>query len=93
MAEPIPFTVTRYRCPTCTRTGSSKTRIASHMTRCWNDPANRSCKTCEHFEPASFMDEWCAIGQELPIIERSYGQATMPRLHCELWAARSGEDT
>lgn len=100
MAEPIPFTVTRYRCPSCSRTGSSKTRIADHMTRCWRDPANRGCKTCDAFMPfqpagcdGPEEPEHCLQGLALPVVERDWGETTMPMLHCELWAAaRAGQD-
>lgn len=50
MSEPIPVKVTRYRCPHCPRTGSSKARARTHMARCWYNPAARGCKTCKHFD-------------------------------------------
>lgn len=77
MTEPIPFTVTRYRCPTCPRTASSKARTREHMARCWSNPDNRGCKTCKHFEPYEAGDcdsgvlysndepEHCAVGIDL----------------------------
>ncbi|MEU3013393.1 hypothetical protein [Nocardia asteroides] len=49
MSEPIPvpFTVTRYRCPCCTRrTASRKSAIAEHIARCWHNPDVRTCRTC-----------------------------------------------
>lgn len=49
---PLAFTVTRYRCPCCPRTGSSRQRMAAHIGRCWHNPANRACKTCAHYLPA-----------------------------------------
>lgn len=48
--EPIPVQVTRYRCPSCSRTMASRSSIRKHINRCWWDPANRGCKTCLHFE-------------------------------------------
>lgn len=57
MSEPIPVKVTRYRCPTCPRTGSSKARIREHHARCWTNPEARGCKTCKHFEEAT--DDRC----------------------------------
>jgi hypothetical protein len=66
MTEPIPFTVTRYRCPTCPRTGSSKARITEHMGRCWTNPGARGCKTCKHFEPYGPENaDGCAQGVDL----------------------------
>lgn len=49
MTAPIAFKATRYRCPFCPRTGSSKARVTEHMSRCWTNPEARGCKTCEHF--------------------------------------------
>jgi len=50
---PVPFVVTRYRCPVngCGRTRSSKRAITEHIGRCWWNPAAKSCKTCEHYYP------------------------------------------
>ena len=53
MTGPIPFRVTRYRCPHCPRTGSSKALVTEHIGRCWLNPAARGCKTCVNYlEPA-----------------------------------------
>jgi hypothetical protein len=79
MPEPIPFTVTRHRCPFCPRTGSSKARATDHIARCWSNPETRGCKTCAHFEkyaggptcfpgrPCDCNDgyEQCAVGISL----------------------------
>lgn len=66
MPEPIPFTTTRYRCPHCPRTGSSKARITEHIGRCWLNPAARSCKTCKHFEPYGPENaDACEVGVDL----------------------------
>lgn len=43
--------VTRWRCPFCHRSRSSKRATAEHIARCWLNPAVRSCKTCANFEP------------------------------------------
>lgn len=64
--QPIPFTVTRYRCPTCPRTGSSKARITEHIGRCWTNPEARGCKTCKHFEPYGPENaDGCAVDVDL----------------------------
>jgi len=64
--EPTPVRVTRYRCPHCPRTGSSKTRVREHMARCWYNPAAKGCKTCKHFDN-TFEDygEDCNVGIDL----------------------------
>lgn len=48
--EPIQVQITRYRCPSCNRLCSNRSRAREHMARCWWDPANRACKTCVHFD-------------------------------------------
>lgn len=75
MSQPIPFTVTRYKCPHCTRTRSSKRVIVEHIGRCWENPEARSCKTCVHHAPATHVDtdygpvaldnEFCRRGVQL----------------------------
>jgi hypothetical protein len=66
MAEPIPVKVTRYACPSCGRTATRPSRTREHMSRCWWDPANRSCKTCVNFERwASEYGDSCAKGVDL----------------------------
>jgi len=66
MPEPIPFKVTRYRCPHCPRTASRPIRIREHMTRCWLNPAAKGCKTCKHFEPYGPENaDGCKVGVDL----------------------------
>lgn len=50
-SSPVAVRVTRYQCPPCGRTHSSKRRAVEHMGRCWQNPAARGCKTCKNFEP------------------------------------------
>lgn len=72
LLEPIPFQVTRFRCTTCPRTSSSRTRTREHMGRCWFNPANRGCMTCIHFrreEDACGCEpgcNWGNSGQSIP---------------------------
>jgi hypothetical protein len=54
--EPEAIRVTRYRCPFCARSHSSRTRAVQHITRCWRNPAAHGCKTCAHYEPAEAGD-------------------------------------
>lgn len=49
MTAPIPVRVTRYRCPHCARSHSTRTRCVQHIGRCWRNPDARGCKTCIHF--------------------------------------------
>jgi hypothetical protein len=66
VTQPIPFRVTRYRCPHCPRTGASKARVREHIGRCWTNPATRGCKTCKHFEPyGPESGDSCAVGVDL----------------------------
>ncbi len=48
--EPERIQVTRWRCPHCGRSRSSRSATVAHMARCWHNPGARSCKTCEFFE-------------------------------------------
>nr|WP_221374338.1 hypothetical protein [Actinoplanes polyasparticus] len=64
--------VTRYGCPCCPRTESSRKRALEHVDRCWANPDNRGCKTCEHFEQdpgepdvGLTGGEWCELGVSL----------------------------
>ncbi|HEY9415037.1 MAG TPA: hypothetical protein VIQ30_09790 [Pseudonocardia sp.] len=82
MSEPIPFRVTRYRCPHCPRTASSKARTVEHIGRCWRNPAARGCKTCKHFDN-TYEDygEDCAAGVDLA------GRPACPDCHGTGYAA------
>jgi hypothetical protein len=65
-AEPIPVRELRYRCPFCGRPAGRPSRVREHMTRCWLDPANRSCKTCVNFERMyGDYGDTCALGVDL----------------------------
>jgi len=101
VAEPIPFMVTRYRCPTCPRTGSSKSRIAEHHGRCWMNPEARGCKTCKHYDKDHEGGDHCDLGIDLRRFEETWegewpeksvmvpmpNGATLPIVHCEKWEA------
>jgi len=83
MTEPIPFKVTRYRCPHCPRTASSKARMVDHIGRCWTNPEARGCKTCAHYAQNYEGAEFCAVGVDLAVGDG----ATSPIVHCDLWEA------
>lgn len=76
MSDPEKIQVTRYRCPHCRKSWSAKRATLEHMGRCWLDPQNRSCRTCDHFRPgyggtdSGWNEGWhqkehCAVGIEL----------------------------
>ncbi|MFK0182021.1 hypothetical protein ACIQVR_39425 [Streptomyces xanthochromogenes] len=69
---PVLVRVTRYACPHCSRSRSRKAATAAHIDRCWHNPANRTCKTCEHFDPGGDTCgcepgcNWGASGPDMP---------------------------
>ncbi|MEU8682940.1 hypothetical protein [Streptomyces sp. NPDC048611] len=86
MTQPVPLVVTRHQCPHCGRTWAKKAAATAHITRCWRNPATRSCKTCRHFAPP----------EEGPYPEHpgwpeqcDEGRSLTGGLHtgCPLWAA------
>ena len=95
-AVPEAVTVTRWRCPFCRRSRSSKRATAEHIGRCWLNPAVRSCKTCAHLEPggdacgcepgcnwgspSGSIPDSCAVGVDVSSGEIKTG--------CPLWALR-----
>jgi hypothetical protein len=98
IAEAVPesITVTRWRCPFCHRSRSSKRATAEHIERCWLNPAVRSCKTCANREPggdACGCEPGCNWGSPpggIPDsctagVDRSDGEI---KTGCPLWALR-----
>lgn len=93
--EPEQFVATRFRCPHCRRSWSSKKLAADHMGRCWRNPAARACKTCAHYflhaaEPdvGYVGEEGCDLGVQWP--ESLRGVETLA-VHCEQWEADSSD--
>lgn len=90
--EPISFVVTRWRCPFCARTYSSKLLATRHVARCWTNPGARSCKTCTHYTPNQSEPEvgWvapesCEAGIDLTTAEEDKrGYKTLP-INCPEW--------
>lgn len=73
---PEKLVVTRWRCPHCNRSRSSKSVTIAHMSRCWRNPAARSCKTCANHVPDAsepevgyVAPECCDAGIDLPFEE------------------------
>lgn len=73
MSDPIKTTVVRYKCPHCNRHFSRKKACAAHIERCFLDPANRTCRTCEHHhweDPFRDTQELCSVSmpKEFPVV-------------------------
>lgn len=85
---PIAVKVTRWRCPHCARSHSTRARCTDHIGRCWQNPGARGCKTCAHYNPERPADvdypgafEYCAINaNDLD------GHPACPACHGEGWA-------
>jgi hypothetical protein len=83
---PMPVVVSRHQCPFCRRfTRADLRQVQDHMTRCWQNPALRCCKTCTHHQDGSHPeeDESCRHpdGPE-------WEDYRFPVLHCPLWETR-----
>ncbi|MGW1290054.1 hypothetical protein ACWD4N_42195 [Streptomyces sp. NPDC002586] len=93
----IPVTVTRYQCPHCCRTRAKQAAAAAHIARCWQNPAVRACKTCEHYDPggdACGCEPGCNWGAAEPIppscdagvpLPENY----LPAIDCPFWELRT----
>jgi hypothetical protein len=80
---PMPVVVPRHQCPFCRRfTRASITQVQDHMTRCWQNPSLRCCKTCIHHQDGSHPedDEACTHTDGPEPEEYQF-----PVLHCPLW--------
>lgn len=87
MADPIARKVTRYGCPACSKGFASKARARDHIAKCWRNPENRSCKTCEHNIGGEYVWQGdCAEGVTLPVSEADPTRVLLP-LHCPKWTA------
>jgi hypothetical protein len=88
---PMPVIVQRHQCPFCRRfTRADLRQVQDHMTRCWQNPVLRCCKTCTHHQDASGTpsspDEWleACTNPEGP----EYEEYAFPVLHCPLWESK-----
>lgn len=89
---PMPVIVSRHQCPFCRRfTRASLAQVQDHMTRCWQNPGLRCCKTCVHHQDASGTpgspDEWVesCTNPDGP----EWEDYRFPVLHCPLWEKES----
>ncbi|MDX3174182.1 hypothetical protein PV382_18060 [Streptomyces scabiei] len=85
---PMPVVVSRHQCPFCRRyTRADPAQVRDHMTRCWQNPALRCCKTCTHHQDASGApgspDEWLESCTHPDGPEHE--EYRFPVLHCPLW--------
>lgn len=77
-ASPEQITVTRWRCPHCRRSWSSRRNATTHIGRCWHNPAARGCRTCQNFRAGGVNSpETCAAGLQLPAHPRQPGDTTL----------------
>lgn len=97
MTEPEKITTVRWRHPSCGKTYANRSRAREHAGRCWSDPANRACRTCEHYQPPDSdldtgysQDEGCGVGIPLPVIDRDHGPSTTLAVHCPAHQIRHG---
>ena len=93
-AEPIAVKVTRYRCPFCRRSWSSRKRAADHIGRCWLNPEARGCKTCEHWQAHYWEPIFADTGERVACYELAEAcRADVDisaglRVNCPLWKLR-----
>jgi hypothetical protein len=85
---PTPVVVSRHQCPFCRRyTRADHRQVTDHMTRCWQNPRLRCCKTCTHHQDASgtpgHIDEWVEACTHPAGPEHE--EYRFPVLHCPLW--------
>jgi hypothetical protein len=99
MSAPVAMTVTRWKCPHCSRSRSKKSATAEHIARCWHNPDVAACWTCKHFsrpESADRVDP-CIPGQPCNCgdspAECAAGEAVpadgTPLTDCPLWEMAS----
>lgn len=83
---PMPVVVSRHQCPFCRRyTRANQAQVRDHMTRCWENPVLRCCKTCIHHQDGSHPEEDESCTQpEGP----EWEDYRFPVLHCPLWEAK-----
>jgi hypothetical protein len=94
---PMPVVVSRHQCPFCKRfTRADVRQVQDHMTRCWQNPALKTCKTCIHHQPESRdAGHSCIPGQTCGCNDwdeacthpdgPEFEDYRFPVLHCPLW--------
>lgn len=92
-ALPVTIRVTRYACPHCSRSRAKRQATIEHIGRCWKNPANRTCKTCIHFDPGGDACgcepgcNWGSSGPEMPSCAagRDLPDDYAPVTNCPKW--------
>lgn len=95
--EIVEFLAKRFRCTWCKKSWGAKPGVEKHLLVCWYRPANRGCKTCQHFVPAEPYysrdepggPEYCGVGISLtsPYALRNImgDLQTEPKILCGHW--------
>lgn len=93
-AAPVEITVKRYVCPFCSRGRAKKAATAGHIGRCWWNPENHGCKTCEFYEPEGdraecFPGTPCSCNDYPESCRHDDGprELKLPVINCPLWEA------
>ncbi|MFI8351257.1 hypothetical protein [Streptomyces sp. NPDC085596] len=99
---PMPVVVSRHQCRFCRRfTRADLRQVQDHMTRCWQNPALRTCKTCVHYQPEStdFRHQChpgyhcgCNDWDESCTHSEGPDDFQFPVLHCPLWESKHEEE-
>ncbi|MFE2712281.1 hypothetical protein ACFXKI_09890 [Streptomyces mirabilis] len=85
---PMPVVVSRHQCPFCRRfTRADIRQVNDHMTRCWQNPGLRCCKTCVHHQDAGPYDDESCTHPDGP----EWEAYRFPVLHCPIWEAAHPE--
>lgn len=80
--EPKAVVSKKWICEGCNFTSRKKYVLVDHLKRCWNNPENRACKTCEHYQ-----EKWrnnvnlSSCAKDIPIYHR-------PNDNCGSWETR-----
>lgn len=87
--------VTRYYCKFCKKGYWTKETIENHLTHCWYNPSNRTCKTCIHRRiiagDALYSDISNIVGNKRqclidPLPDwHYYGKAKDVNINCDKW--------
>jgi hypothetical protein len=96
-AVPVRIQVTRFACPFCSRSRAKQGATAEHILRCWKNPANRTCKTCVHYQ-APQTGSPCVPGRhctcndwdEACTADDGPEPDEFPVVACPLWEGRPG---
>lgn len=102
----MPVPITKYRCQfKCgAHAKDSKKAMESHEAGCWNNPANRACRSCKHerygkdgdgyTEGVYYLRE-CLSKEGNEVLEKAYDLLKVsvngqvkPIFHCQFWESK-----